>query len=75
MVIFSGTAPGSGGHHKAGPGVGVRLNNSWQPPKPSPIRYTQNSSVDKEANKLEKIKILLSGPNSNIGKLIKGLIV
>ncbi|WAR26889.1 TB22B-like protein [Mya arenaria] len=65
------TAPGSGGHHKAGPGVGVRLNNTWQPPKPSPIRYTQNSAVDKEANKLEKIKAILAGPNTNIVELQK----
>ncbi|XP_052780592.1 TBC1 domain family member 22B-like [Mya arenaria] len=68
---YSGTAPGSGGHHKAGPGVGVRLNNTWQPPKPSPIRYTQNSAVDKEANKLEKIKAILAGPNTNIVELQK----
>jgi len=59
--------PGSGSHQKAGPGVGVRLNNTWQPPKPSAIRYTQPTSPDKEATKLEKIKTLLAGPNTNIG--------
>ena len=55
-------------HHKAAPGVGVRLNNSWQPPKPTAIRYTQETPVDREATKLEKLKTVLAGPNTNLGK-------
>ncbi|XP_045166376.2 TBC1 domain family member 22A-like isoform X1 [Mercenaria mercenaria] len=59
------------GHHKAAPGMGIRINNSWQPPKPSPIRYTQETVVDKEVTKLEKIKTMLAGPNTNMVELQK----
>jgi hypothetical protein len=48
--------------------MGIRINNSFQPPKPSPIRYTQDTIVDKEVTKLEKIKTMLAGPNTNMGK-------
>lgn len=58
-------------HHKAAPGVGIRLNNSWQPPKPTAIRYTQNTPVDREATKLEKLKTVLAGPNTNFVELQK----
>ncbi|XP_052252808.1 TBC1 domain family member 22A-like isoform X1 [Dreissena polymorpha] len=68
---FQGSAPVSGGPHKAGPGVGVRLNNTWQPPKPSAIRYIQDTAVDKEATKLEKIRALLAGPNTSMVELQK----
>lgn len=64
-------APNLTGHHKAAPGMGIRVNNSWQPPKPCPIRYTQDTVVDKEATKLEKIKTLLAGPNTNFNELQK----
>ena len=46
----------------------MRLNNSWQPPKPTAIRYTQETPVDREATKLEKLKTVLAGPNTNLGK-------
>lgn len=69
MLILTGSSCAvSGAPHKAGPGVGVRLNNTWQPPKSSPIRYTQDIVVDKEVTKKEKIRTLLAGPNTNIGK-------
>ena len=50
--------------------MGVRLNNSWQPPKPTAIRYTQDTPVDKEATKLEKLKTVLAGPNTNLGNFL-----
>lgn len=60
-----------GSHKHGGPGVGVRLNNTWQPPKPTAIRYVQDAPVDKEATKLEKIKTLLAGPNTSLVELQK----
>ena len=50
--------------------MGVRLNNSWQPPKPTAIRYTQDTPKDKEATKLEKLKTVLAGPNTNLGNFL-----
>jgi len=68
VCICTVSSSGSSGPHKAGPGVGVRLNNTWQPPKPSAIRYTKDIVVDKEVTKKEKIKTLLAGPNTHMGK-------
>ncbi|XP_048252965.1 TBC1 domain family member 22B-like isoform X1 [Haliotis rufescens] len=60
----------SGGSH-GGPGVGVRLNNSWQPPKQTPIRYNRPTTSDAEAAKLEKFKSLLAEPNIDLDDLRK----
>ncbi|KAL4227114.1 hypothetical protein ACF0H5_015087 [Mactra antiquata] len=69
-IQYNGPNLGQGAQ-KSAPGMGVRVNNSWQPPKPSPIRYTQDTVIDKEATKLEKIKTLLAGPNTSISELQK----
>ncbi|KAL5015050.1 hypothetical protein ScPMuIL_009320 [Solemya velum] len=55
--------------HGAGPGVGVRLQSSWQPPKTTPIRYIQPSVPDREVAKLEKFKALLALPNTDLDEL------
>ena len=51
----------------AGPGVGVRLNYGWQPPKSTPIRFTKPIIPDREAAKLDKFNSVLAGPNTDLG--------
>ncbi|KAK7103003.1 TBC1 domain family member 22B-like [Littorina saxatilis] len=58
-------------HHPGGPGLGVRMNSGWQPPKMTPIRYGPPVSTDREAAKLEKFKTLLAEPNLNMDELRK----
>lgn len=55
-------------HHPGGPGLGVRLNSGWQPPKMTPIRFGPPVTSDREAVKLEKFRTLLKEPNLNLGK-------
>jgi hypothetical protein len=57
--------------HGGGPGVGMRLSNTWQQPAPTPIRLPQNTVPDREAAKLEKFTTLLAGPNTDMGMRIK----
>ncbi|KAL3851771.1 hypothetical protein ACJMK2_015480 [Sinanodonta woodiana] len=59
------------GSNRTGPGLGVRLNNTWQPPKQMPIRYTQPSQEERDASKLEKFKAVLAGPNTDLDELRK----
>lgn len=58
-------------HHPGGPGLGVRLNSGWQPPKMTPIRYGTPTATDREAAKLEKFRALLAEPNLNLDELRK----
>ncbi|XP_029650355.1 TBC1 domain family member 22B isoform X3 [Octopus sinensis] len=52
----------------AGPGVGVRLNSHWQPPRITPLRFGQPSVPDRESAKLEKFHTLLTSlTSSNAG--------
>ena len=51
----------------AGPGVGVRLNYGWQPPKSTPIRFTKPIIPDRETAKLDKFNSVLAGPNTDLG--------
>ncbi|CAE1321147.1 TBC1D22 [Acanthosepion pharaonis] len=53
----------------AGPGVGVRLNSHWQPPKITPLRIGQPHVPDREAAKLEKFNAVLSAPNTDLEDL------
>lgn len=59
--------PSATSSHGAGPGVGVRLNSGWRPPKSTPIRYTKDVVPDREATKLEKFRSVLAGPNTDLG--------
>ncbi|XP_025106953.1 TBC1 domain family member 22B-like isoform X2 [Pomacea canaliculata] len=58
-------------HHPGGPGLGVRLNSGWQPPKMTPIRFGPPVTSDREAVKLEKFRTLLKEPNLNLDELRK----
>ena len=55
----------------AGPGVGVRLNYGWQPPKSTPIRFTKPIIPDRETAKLDKFNSVLAGPNTDLDELRK----
>ncbi|XP_063447933.1 TBC1 domain family member 22B-like isoform X1 [Mytilus trossulus] len=55
----------------AGPGVGVRLNYGWQPPKSTPIKFSKPTIPDREAAKLEKFNSVLAGPNTDLDELRK----
>lgn len=55
----------------AGPGVGVRMNYGWQPPKSTPVRFTKPTIPDREAAKLEKFNAVLAGPNTDLDELRK----
>lgn len=55
----------------AGPGVGVRLNSHWQPPKVTPLRIGQPHVPDREAAKREKFNAILSVPNTDLEELRK----
>ncbi|KAK6185173.1 hypothetical protein SNE40_007464 [Patella caerulea] len=59
----------SSNSHHAGPGLGVRLNNSYKPPKTTHIRFAQNTDVEREAAKIDKFKKLLNEPNLNLDQL------
>lgn len=59
--------PSATSSHGAGPGVGVRLNSGWRPPKSTAIRYTKDVVPDREATKLEKFRSVLAGPNTDLG--------
>ncbi|XP_034305273.1 TBC1 domain family member 22B isoform X2 [Magallana gigas] len=63
--------PSATSSHGAGPGVGVRLNSGWRPPKSTPIRYTKDVVPDREATKLEKFRSVLAGPNTDLDELRK----
>lgn len=58
-------------HHPGGPGLGVRLNSGWQPPKMTAIRYGPPPATDREAAKLEKFKTLIAEPNLDLDELRK----
>ncbi|KAL8597499.1 hypothetical protein ACOMHN_047726 [Nucella lapillus] len=58
-------------HHPGGPGLGVRMNSGWQPPKMTAIRYGPPAATDRESAKLEKFKVLLAEPNLNLDELRK----
>ncbi|XP_076448098.1 TBC1 domain family member 22B-like [Babylonia areolata] len=58
-------------HHPGGPGLGVRMNSGWQPPKMTPIRYGPPTPTDRESAKLEKFKALLAEPTLNLDELRK----
>jgi len=71
-VPFSGhvtAVPSATSSQGAGPGVGIRLNSSWQPPKTTPIRLSQPSLPDREVAKLEKFRSVLAGPNTDLGNI------
>ncbi|XP_014783420.1 TBC1 domain family member 22B isoform X1 [Octopus bimaculoides] len=55
----------------AGPGVGVRLNSHWQPPRITPLRFGQPSVPDRESAKLEKFHTLLTSSNADLEELRK----
>lgn len=55
----------------AGPGVGVRMNYGWQPPKSTPVRFSKPTVPDREAAKLEKFNSVLAGPNTDLEELRK----
>ena len=55
-------------HHPGGPGLGVRMNSGWQPPKMTPIRYGSPATTDREVAKLEKFKAILAEPDLNLGQ-------
>lgn len=63
--------PSATSSHGAGPGVGVRLNSGWRPPKSTAIRYTKDVVPDREATKLEKFRSVLAGPNTDLDELRK----
>ncbi|XP_061187749.1 TBC1 domain family member 22B-like isoform X2 [Saccostrea echinata] len=63
--------PSATSSHGAGPGVGVRLNRGWKPPKSTPIRFTKEAVPDREATKLEKFRSVLAGPNTDLDELRK----
>ncbi|XP_048741944.2 TBC1 domain family member 22B-like isoform X2 [Ostrea edulis] len=63
--------PSATSSHGAGPGVGVRLNSGWKPPKSTPIRFTKEVVPDREATKLEKFRSVLAGPNTDLEELRK----
>ncbi|KAJ8301525.1 hypothetical protein KUTeg_020512 [Tegillarca granosa] len=63
--------PSATSSHGAGPGVGIRLNSGWKPPKTTPIRLTKEPVPDREAAKLEKFKSVLAGPNTDLDELRK----
>lgn len=69
FVLCAGLVPHSQHyHHPGGPGLGVRMNSGWQPPKMTPIRYGPPASTDREVAKLEKFKALLAEPNLDMGQ-------
>ncbi|KAK3101795.1 hypothetical protein FSP39_006422 [Pinctada imbricata] len=63
--------PSATSTHGAGPGVGIRLNSGWQPPKTTPIRFQKEQVPDREAAKLEKFRSVLAGPNTDLDELKK----
>ena len=53
--------------HPGGPGLGMRLNRSLQPPKMEPVQYGSSVSIDRHSAKLEKFTASLAEPRLNIG--------